>query len=342
MFGRVIFSLVVLAIIPVFFFSCGSDDGPPDPGITANLFYAGNRLSITKAIVLHYEQNEGEVNSHDWDLYLVGEGITYNPTSKSFSGQGDMIYLDLNTTSTQAYSGNFTYQAPPDRSAPSLSMAQVGRDYNFTQGTGTLFSALSGQVSVAPDGTDILVEINTFFPQGRILQGTYNGPVEVFDLRTEGFSASAISIDGIFYRLTQGYLDNYGENDNGISHDFDFNLTSDAIVYDAEEESFSGNGLVFYMDLNSPVGGTFQTGTYTFQSTREPFSMVAGTLFLSKPGGLSRRFVVTSGSVQIGKSGETWEMTYTFQVQETQLNGEGNIGSVKAATGNYLGGILEF
>jgi hypothetical protein len=341
MFGRLLFTFLVLAVMPITFYSCGNDDVPDNPSFTANLFYAGNRLSVSKAIIIHYDQHQGEVNSHNWDLWLVSEGITYNASTQLFSGQGELIYVDLNVGTSLAFTGEYNFQTTTDRPSGSFSEVRYWQNYNFNTGTGTgtNVAGIEGVVSIAPNGANYEIEINTFYPMGRILQGTFKGPVEIHDHAPAGPFASTVLVDGLYYRLMQGYLDYYEENDGGISEDYDINLISEGIIYDEEEESFSGTGLIIYFDLNSTPGESFQTGTYTFNSVRNPFSLVVATFTVDKPSGV-RKFKAESGSVTAGKTGETWNLEYNFQVQEVNPTTEAPIGGIKTAVGTYVGTLI--
>jgi len=82
--------------------------------------------------------------------------------------------------------------------------------------------------------------------------------------------------DGETFELTQGYIEDYGDNGNG-SYDFDITLVSNDINFIQE----TGIGHLVYLDLNTSNEFGLVEGTYNFSEEREAFTLVDGIIAIS-------------------------------------------------------------
>ena len=94
--------------------------------------------------------------------------------------------------------------------------------------------------------------------------------------RTSSGSSNYFSYDGQRYNLDNGYIEDYGDNENG-SYDFDVFLVSDSIQYSIDD-GFNGVGELLYLDLNTSSINGLVSGTYNFSSDRDTFTLVDGLI----------------------------------------------------------------
>ncbi len=85
--------------------ACGDDD---DSSTANQLNYQGESLPLTAGVLESYGSNAD--GSFDWDVTIVGGTYTVSSDGISGSGNGPVIYLDLNTnSSTGLVNGTYEY-----------------------------------------------------------------------------------------------------------------------------------------------------------------------------------------------------------------------------------------
>ena len=102
------FKVVVVAfVMSIAAISCSSDDDNNNNNTSNNVMsIAGEEFDIAAAGLEDFGENAD--GSYDWDVNLLGDGITIN--SSTPVGQGAFIYLDLNTNSADGLvAGTYTY-----------------------------------------------------------------------------------------------------------------------------------------------------------------------------------------------------------------------------------------
>ena len=95
--------------------------------------------------------------------------------------------------------------------------------------------------------------------------------------RTSSGSSNYFSYDGQKYNLDKGFIENYGDNENG-SYDFDVFLVSDSIDYSFPDQDYKGVGEIVYLDLNTSSENGLVSGKYNFSSDRDTFTLVDGLI----------------------------------------------------------------
>ena len=87
------------------------------------------------------------------------------------------------------------------------------------------------------------------------------------------------SYDGENYVLNQGFIEEFGENEDG-SYDFDIVLVSPTIQYIPSDAELSGIGDIVYLDLNTSSANGLVSGSYNFSSERGEFTFVDGGIVI--------------------------------------------------------------
>lgn len=133
--------------------------------------------------------------------------------------------------------------------------------------------------------------------------------------------SSYFTVNGETYKLTGGYLDDYGSNPDLISRDYDIVLTSDGIAYDGSGKLFTGKGSVIYLDLNVNSTEKFVGGNFTWSSVRGPNTLVNGLV------GISCQFpdvtcnyksVAVNGTASVELEGSYFIVNFELQLQDGQ------------------------
>ncbi len=146
-----------------------------------------------------------------------------------------------------------------------------------------------------------------------------------------------LTINGTNYVLSNGYIAGIGvfEDDNGNTGSVYAVLLASSGVTVTSDGDIGGTGQLFYMALFSPSTVELAAGTYTYDE-----QFLEGTLieavgidgnFTTEVG---TEYVITSGTVTISKSGNTW----TFQFEGEADDGTG--GTI-AISGSFSGPLTE-
>lgn len=110
--------------------------------------YDGKTYNLDKGFIENFGVNS-ENGSYDFDVYLVSDSIHYSIPDEDFIGIGDMIYLDLNTSSENGLVAG-TYKFSNNRDTFTLVDGLVGikMDINTEEGE-ELVEIATGEVDVS-------------------------------------------------------------------------------------------------------------------------------------------------------------------------------------------------
>ena len=174
------FKVVVVALVmSIAAISCSSDDDNNNNNTSNNVMsIAGEEFDIAAAGLENYGENED--GSYDWDVYLLGDGITIN--SSTPVGQGATIYLDLNTNSADGLvAGTYTYAN--ERAPFTWVFADACASFNtsnFNCASGS-YNASAGTVVISGSGNNTTIEVNLTDASGVSITASYTGGFSSFD-----------------------------------------------------------------------------------------------------------------------------------------------------------------
>jgi len=163
-------ALFLLLVSFVVLNSCEDDSTPK------NYFkYDGKTYSLSDGYIEDYGANNG---SFDWDVYIVSSKLNYN--GDWFTGTGQVIYLDLNTSwENGLVSGTYTYSA--ERSTFTFVDGGVGINFNMDTETGTIVEIIGGTVEITITANEVLFEFNLIAEAGKTIKGRFKGVLtEIF------------------------------------------------------------------------------------------------------------------------------------------------------------------
>lgn len=168
-----IISFIVLLSILTFSSSCKKDDASPSNQFTLN----GESFDLSQGFIEEYGDNGND--SYDFDVTLLSSGINYSE-SQSFSGSGNILYLDLNTSSEDGLvSGKYNYAN--DRDVFTLVDAIIATDYDVINETGNEFEVIGGSVDLDVDGSEVTIDFDLTLSNNTSVTGRFKGPLLAID-----------------------------------------------------------------------------------------------------------------------------------------------------------------
>ena len=147
--------------------SCGDDD-------PANSFtYNGNTYELTAGYLSDVGGNLN--NTHDFDVFLVSSGIS--TTGSVFTGMGELIYLDLNTSSSAGLeTGTYNWSSARDAFTV-VPGSELFLEYDLSDLSGQQIRFMSGTVNVTVNGSEYTIDFN-MESNGSTIAGSYTGPLQ--------------------------------------------------------------------------------------------------------------------------------------------------------------------
>ena len=174
------FKVVVVALVmSIVAMSCSSDDDNNNNNTSNNVMsIAGEEYDIAAACLENFGENAD--GSYDWDVFLLGDGITIN--SSTPVGQGAVIYLDINTNSADGLVAG-TYTFAQDRAPFTWVYADACTNFNtsnFNCASGSYYAS-TGTVVISGSGSSTSVEVNLQDSAGASITASYTGGFSVLD-----------------------------------------------------------------------------------------------------------------------------------------------------------------
>ena len=124
------------------------------------------------------------------------------------------------------------------------------------------------------------------------------------------------------YQTPQAYLEDWGENLDSLSTDFDIKFTDG--TFDSQLHDVSNYSILVYFDANSPSVDALSEGTYTVDRTheRKPGNIVEAWIEIFSADQLER-FKITSGTVNVQQKDGYTLITYDAILNNThRINGQ--------------------
>lgn len=161
--------LVVYVLLSAMLFSCEEEISNPD-----NKFEnAKNTYPIYELVVCNFGQPVG-FSSFNRDFYFLSEYLSANAYG-DISGQGSMVYFDLNFSGTDINSGTYMFDGSGSREPFTITDVEVYFDYNFNYPlTETFIEADSAWLTITGN-SELLIDFMVFYNKKDTLVGHYEG-----------------------------------------------------------------------------------------------------------------------------------------------------------------------
>ncbi|MGE0076550.1 MAG: hypothetical protein AB7S48_01695 [Bacteroidales bacterium] len=181
----------------VLLYACGSDDDT-----TINVVrFNGENFKLYRGFQYKFSDPIAETGSTPFVVTLLGEGISYDETSSTFSGIGSIVTFYMYSESeAEIKQGDYTIDIFNTKPAFSADSCEIYCDYDFAQDTGVYYHVKAGTFKYANLGSvmeyDINVVADTVNYRGNhliegnvilsdsivvdniLFKGTFKGPIE--------------------------------------------------------------------------------------------------------------------------------------------------------------------
>jgi hypothetical protein len=167
--------LILLAIVvSLAGVSCSSDDdNNDDNGSSSNsMNIEGVESDISAAVLIEYGENED--GSYDWDVVLLGEGLTVN--NQDLDGSGATLYLDLNTNNADGLrAGTYTFSPNYEREEFTWVAIEGCQNSDGLDCQSGYSQGQDGTVVITGSGSNTTIEVIVTDTDGDNISANYTG-----------------------------------------------------------------------------------------------------------------------------------------------------------------------
>jgi|TARA_B110000240_G_C13261724_1_gene351931 hypothetical protein len=167
--------LILLAIVvSLAGVSCSSDDdNNDDNGSSSNsMNIEGVESDISAAVLIEYGENED--GSYDWDVVLLGEGLTVN--NQDLDGSGATLYLDLNTNNPDGLrAGTYTFSPNYEREEFTWVAIEGCQNSDGLDCQSGISQGQDGTVVITGSGSNTTIEVIVTDTDGDNISANYTG-----------------------------------------------------------------------------------------------------------------------------------------------------------------------
>ena len=159
--------LVMPIIVLVLFTGC-----PPINTTGSGSFtYDGTSYPLTNGVLEDWGRG-------DFDIYLASSGLN----AALWKGTGDVVWFDLVSPSTIGAPGTYDWEGTDD-----FTLWEGGISFNYNADTDSGIwidadwseAAIEDHVTISVDGTTYTIEFSVTLIDGKVLTGSYTGPLPV-------------------------------------------------------------------------------------------------------------------------------------------------------------------
>jgi hypothetical protein len=145
----------------------------PSLEIKNEFIYNGTAYALTNGYLEYFGSNGN--GTFDFDVILTSASVILD--GGSLMGAGDVVYLDLNTSSAAGLvPGTYTWSGT--REDFSIVHVSVGLDFDLSTLAGTRFIATAGTVDVVLDGNVTTVTFDLALSNGKTVTGEFEGVLQ--------------------------------------------------------------------------------------------------------------------------------------------------------------------
>lgn len=167
---------VYLLTIALFFASTIACENGKDTGDDENpqnyFTLSGETYELAKAFIEPWGENDN--GSYDFDIYLVSKEIQHSTSSGEFFGIGDVVYIDLNTSSANGLV-NGTYNYSSERNAFTFTYGMAGADLNAAEEEGDITEIVGGTVQIKVEGNITTIDFQLTTESNTTVEGNFTG-----------------------------------------------------------------------------------------------------------------------------------------------------------------------
>jgi hypothetical protein len=137
--------------------------------------YNGKTYKLDRGFFMDWGSNDN--GSYDYDIWFISQSIKVDPVTDEFSGVGEIIYLDLNTSSEHGFVGG-TYNFSQERLAFTFVAGVVGIDTDIETEEGTILQITGGTIEITVLDNGALIEFTLDTATGKSVTGKFKGNLD--------------------------------------------------------------------------------------------------------------------------------------------------------------------
>ena len=170
---KLLFSLFTFVALSFCVSSCDDDDDDDD-GV-GEFTLEGETYDLDKAFAgLEEETPVGDNTYYTWHIAVVSDDITWNESSKEFSGTGDGIGFWIMVANDAEFLPEGTYEYVME----TADSDGVYIDYNFTNETGEVYDDLENvSLRITKSGNTFTFEFTLLLANEEVVTGQFTGLV---------------------------------------------------------------------------------------------------------------------------------------------------------------------
>jgi uncharacterized protein (TIGR02145 family) len=143
-----------------------------------HLSYNGSDYPLNAGII----ENYGSVrNVYNLDFTFYSSGISFNTADSALEGTGNLLYLEMYTSSSSLPTGTYTYDSDFTGNAGTFDTGIVGININMESATGTMVFISSGTVTVAKSGSTYEITVNCKTSDNKTIDSYFKGSLTYYD-----------------------------------------------------------------------------------------------------------------------------------------------------------------
>lgn len=150
---------------------------------TANYFeYEMSKYPVDIGMIEGYGKLEPEVTGYNFDVTIHSSGILFSAIDESYSGYGNIIYLEMFSGSADQLSpGTYNFDNAGSMDPMTFDIGRFGMYVDMDEQSGTIILANSGSVTVSKTGEIWTLIFNCATSAGNSITGKYSGELEYYD-----------------------------------------------------------------------------------------------------------------------------------------------------------------
>ena len=153
-------------------FACSSDDEGNNGSSSNSMNIEGVEYDISAAVLVEY--GETDTGSYDWDILLLGEGITVN--NQVLNGSGALLLLDLNTNNPDGLrAGTYTFSEYYEREEFTWVAIEGCQNIQGDDCQSGLAFGQDGTVVITGSGSNTNIEVTVTDTNGDTISANYTG-----------------------------------------------------------------------------------------------------------------------------------------------------------------------
>jgi len=331
--------LLILGIIisSNVFVGCNKDEATEKNKITLGT----KSYSLSKG----YQQFTGTIENespksdvYEFDIMLVGSGLSYDSETKNITGQGDYLFLTMYSLNAESLApGFYTFDRFLSQDSLTIDYGVMGIDtvFSLDLGGNEIFIT-SGVVEVKKIGNIYQIDFDLYTEDYKQIVGSYSGVLENFNLLEQKSETSYLNFQSVDYPLNYGVLNLIDASTyDPVIYAFDLSLVGQGITFDSDLGELIGKGNLIDMIIFSTNPDSLKAGTYVFDEmgTTAPFTFTLAAVGINYDFSSESEdgiFIINSGTITISRVNDKYSIVFDVIA-----------GSNIQAKGQY-NGVLDF